>query len=69
MSKFTLVYFPHKSIKGQALAKFLANHPLSEIKLENDVELRIYEVERWPWVLNFDGSTVEKSVGARIVIV
>ena len=46
LHEFTLVYFPHKSVKGQVLANFVANHPLLEIKLENDVELRICEVER-----------------------
>ena len=64
-----MVYFPHKLVKGQALANFLAYHPSLEIKLEKDVELGIYEVERWPWVLKFDGSSMEKSVVAGIVII
>ena len=29
----------------------------------------IYEVERRPWILKFDGSSTEKSVGAGIVII
>ena len=33
------------------------------------MELGIYEVERWPWILKFDGSSTEKSVGAGIVII
>ena len=33
------------------------------------MELGIYEVERRPWVLKFDGSSTENSVGARIVII
>ena len=28
-----------------------------------------YEVEKWPWILKFDGSTTEKSVGVGIVII
>ena len=28
--EFTLVYFPQKSVKGQALANFLTNHPSLE---------------------------------------
>ena len=32
LSEFTLDYFPHKSVKGQALANFLAGHPSLEIK-------------------------------------
>ena len=67
--EFTLVYFPQKSVKGQALANFMANHPSLEIQPEKDVELEIYEVERWPWVLKFDGCSMEKSAGAGIVII
>ena len=33
------------------------------------MELGIYEVERRPWVLKFDGSSKENSVGAGIVII
>ena len=39
LSEFTLVDFPHKSVKGQALTNFLADHPSLEIKPEKDVEL------------------------------
>ena len=69
LSEFTLVYFPHKLVKGQALANFLVDHSSLEIKSEKDVELGIYEVERQPWVLKFDGSSTENSVGAGIVII
>ena len=67
--EFTLVYFPQKSIKGQALANFLADHPSLEIQPENDVELGIYEVERQPWIRKFDGPSMEKSARARIIII
>ena len=63
LPEFTLVYFPYKSVKGQALANFLVDYPSLEIQPENDVELKIYEVERRPWILKFDGSSMEKSVG------
>ena len=66
---FTLVYCPQKSIKEQALTNFLANHPSLEIQPKNDVELGIYEVERRPWILKFDGSSMEKYTGAGIVII
>ena len=69
LSEFTLVYFPHKSVKGKALSIFLVDHPSLEIKLEKGVEIGIYEVERRPWVLKFDGSSTENSVGAGIVII
>ena len=69
LSKFTLVYFPHKSIKGEALANFMADHPSLEIQLKINVELGIHEVERRPWILKFDGSSMDKSAGVRIVII
>ena len=47
----------------------MADYPSLEIKLKKDVELGIYEVERQPWVLKFDGSSTEKSTGAGIVII
>ena len=69
LSEFTLVYFPHKLVKGQALANFMIDHPSLEIQSENVVELGIYEVERWSWILKFDGSSTTKSVEAGIVII
>ena len=33
------------------------------------MELGIYEVERRPWILKFDGSRTEKSTRAGIVII
>ena len=47
----------------------MADHPSLEIKLEKDVELGIYEVERWSWVLKFDGSSTKNSARAKIVII
>ena len=32
LSMFTLVYFPHKSVKVQALANFLVDYPSLKIK-------------------------------------
>ena len=61
--EFTLVYFSQKSIKGQALADFLTDHPSLEIGIEQSVVLGIYGVEKEPWILKFDGSSIENSVG------
>ena len=33
------------------------------------MELGIYEVQRWPWILKFEGSSTEKYIGAGIVII
>ena len=58
-SEFTLVYFPQKLAKGQALVDFLADHPSLEIRIEQSVELGIYGVEKEPWILKFNGSSTE----------
>ena len=55
--EFTLIYFPQKSVKGQALADFLADHPSLEIRKEEEVDLQVYSVENQPWILKFDGSS------------
>ena len=68
-SEFTLVYFPHKSVKGQALADFLADFPSLEVGIEQSVELRIYVAEKEPWILKFDGSSTENLASTGIVII
>ena len=69
LSEFTWVYFPQKSVKGQAFANFLADHPSLEVGTKQSVELGIYGAEKEPWILKFDGSSKENSNGARIVII
>ena len=61
--EFTLVYFLHKSIKGQALTDFLVDHPSLEIGTKKSVELGIYGAEKELWILKFDGSSIENLVG------
>ena len=69
LSKFTLIYFQQNSVKGQASTNFLANHPSLEIEAEQSVEIEIYGAEKKPWVLKFDGSSIENLVSARIEII
>ena len=47
----------------------MADHPSLEIKPKKDVRLGIYEVEKRPWVLKFDGFSMENSTGVGIVII
>ena len=47
-SKFTLIYFPLNSIKGQALTDFLVDNPSIEIGTKQSVEMGIYGVEKEP---------------------
>ena len=69
LSKFTLVYFPQKLVKGQALTNFLADHPSLEIGLEQSMELGIYGAEKEPQILKFDGSSINNSTGVGIMII
>ena len=69
MLDITLIYFQHKSVKGQALVGFLANHPSLEIKAKQRVELGIYGAKKKPWILKFDGSSTANLTGAGIVII
>ena len=48
---------------------FLDDHPSLEIQPKKDVEFGIYEVERRPWILKFDGSSTEKSTEDGIIII
>ena len=69
LSEFTLIYFPQKSVNGQALANFLPDHHSLEIKAEQRVKLGIYGAEKEPWILKFDGSSIENLGGAEILII
>ena len=51
------------------MENFLADHPSLEITTEKSVELGIYGAKKEPWILKFDGSSIENSDGARIVII
>ena len=65
--EFNLRYVSQKSVKGQALADFLADHPCLEIEGEMDpIEISLIMLS--PWKLNFDGSRTQDSTGVGIVI-
>lgn len=67
--KITVVYFPHKLVKGQVLADFLDNYASLDIKTEQGAELSIYEAKKQPWTFKFDGSRIENSARAKVVII
>ena len=58
--EFEIAYVPQKAIKGQALANFLADHPiladweLSDDLLDEDV---LYIEVLPPWMMFFNGAT------------
>ena len=55
--------------QGIRIGRYLDDHPSLEIGTKQSVELGIYGKEKEPWILKFDGSSTENSVGAGIVII
>lgn len=71
LSEFTFKYIAQKSVKGQALADFLAHHPSSAIEPMDDVEIGTIETRPMQnnfWTMHFDGSSTETSAGAGVTI-
>ncbi|XP_070015814.1 uncharacterized protein [Nicotiana sylvestris] len=67
-----IMYIPQKAIKGQALANFLADHPipddwdLTDELLDEDS--MVIEVQP-PWKMYFDGAVHRRGAGACVVFV
>ena len=71
LSEFSFRYVAQKSVKGQALAQFLADHPLLPIEDMENIEIdevHIAGMYNDFWCLFFDGSSTNTSAGAGIVI-
>ncbi|XP_073277708.1 uncharacterized protein [Primulina huaijiensis] len=68
LAEFTLIYYPQKSVKGQAIADFLADHPSLNESIEEQVGFPVCGIDVRPWELKFDGSSTETAAGAGIVI-
>lgn len=72
LQQYDIVYIPQKAIKGQALADFLADHPIpSDWKLCDDLpddEVFFTEVME-PWTMYFDGAARRSGAGAGIVLI
>ncbi|XP_019182110.1 PREDICTED: uncharacterized protein LOC109177249 [Ipomoea nil] len=70
--QFEIVYVPQKSVKGQALADFLADHPIpAEWELSDDLpdeDVLVIEVLP-PWKMYFDGASHREGAGAGVVFV
>ncbi|XP_070049392.1 uncharacterized protein [Nicotiana tomentosiformis] len=59
-NQYEITYTPQKAVKGQALADFLADHPLPaewELSDEFPDEYVLFIEELPPWTMFFDGST------------
>ncbi|XP_019172511.1 PREDICTED: uncharacterized protein LOC109167896 [Ipomoea nil] len=70
--QFEVIYVPQKSVKGQALADFLADHPIpAEWELSDDLpdeDVLVIEVLP-PWKMYFDGASHREGAGAGVVFV
>ncbi|KAL0539418.1 hypothetical protein IC582_023630 [Cucumis melo] len=72
LQQYDIVYISQKAIKGQALADFLADHPIpSDWKLCGDLpddEVFFTEMVE-PWTMYFDGAARRSGAGAGIVLI
>ncbi|CAL9001603.1 unnamed protein product [Prunus brigantina] len=68
LSEFTFQYVAQKSVKGQALADFLAHHPTQGQEEETEVEIGMAHMEKNYWTMYFDGSSTKARSGAGVVI-
>ncbi|XP_021816121.1 uncharacterized protein LOC110758551 [Prunus avium] len=68
LSEFTFQYMGQKSVKGQALADFLAHHSAQGQDGELEVEIGMARMEKNYWTMYFDGSCIEARSGAGVVI-
>ena len=70
--KYSIKYNPMCTVKGQALADFLANHLCIHTDLEHSEapvdRIMVKQICASLWTLSFDGSRTHQSVRVRIVI-
>ncbi|XP_073037020.1 uncharacterized protein [Primulina eburnea] len=67
LAEFTLIYCPQKSMKGQAVVDFLADHPMVDVAGSAPVDIPVFYVNQ-SWTLKFDGSSTERESGVGVVI-
>lgn len=68
LSQFDIVFVPQKAVKGQALANFLAAHPIpDEFRIDDDLpdeEVLSIMVSKSTWQMYFDGACQKSGAGA-----
>ncbi|KAM1448103.1 hypothetical protein ACFXTO_007114 [Malus domestica] len=65
-----IIYVPAKAVKGQALADFLADHPiLADWKISDNLpDDEVFYIDIFPtWTIFFDGSARADGAGAGVV--
>ncbi|XP_075074752.1 uncharacterized protein LOC142162312 [Nicotiana tabacum] len=71
-SQNEITYTPQQAVKGQALANFLADHPLPaewELSDEFPDEDVLFIEEFPPWTIFFDGSAHRNDAGSGVVLI
>ena len=71
LAEFELKYITRKSVKGRAVAEFLADQP---VEGPEDVEFRfpdeeVFTVNEDAWVLYFDGAANQKGYGIGVLLI
>ena len=67
--EFSLHYRSQKSVKGQAIANFLTDHPLDPCLKDHMSQPLASSVSLVPWTLIFDGASNAEGNGAGVVII
>ena len=72
LQQYDFAYVLQKAVKGQALANFLADHPvLSDWEFSDDFpDEDVFYIEVMPpWIMFFDGVARQEGAGASVVFV
>jgi hypothetical protein len=73
LSQFDIVFVPQKAVKGQALANFLAAHPIpDDFPIDDDLPDEVVlttTVSKSTWQMYFDGACRKSGAGAGVVFV
>ena len=72
LQQYDLAYVPQKAVKGQALADFLADHPISsDWEFSDDfLDEDVFYIEVMPpWMMFFDGAARREEAGVGVVFV
>ncbi|XP_050217336.1 uncharacterized protein LOC126668166 [Mercurialis annua] len=71
IQEFDISYVSQKAIKGQALADFLAYHPIpNNWEFSDDLpDEDVFFIQNSPWKMYFDGAARQDGVGAGVVFI
>ena len=73
LSQFDITYIPQKAVKGQALANFLAAHPIpDDFPIDDDLpneDVFAMTVTKSTWKMYFDGACRQSGSGAGVIFI